>query len=283
MKILIKRILGHFGFTILRQATLDMYKFDVIGALCRLLTQNVLSEKEKRFLRLASSQLICCNGKLYSQLGQDLLALSMAPEMQPGFYIEIGGGDPERSSNSFLLQSRFNWRGVIVEPNPELAQLIKLKRSGPYAPLVIEKAISKQTGYELFLKAGLLGTLSRYIDGDEHSKKRKLNRSKESVIKVETISPDDFVSGYLPVDCTVDFLSIDTEGAEWEIIKSWPFKSIRPKVMVIEHNNRNWYQDLVDFCISNGYIHVLKNISKFDAWFILDETYVNKVENTPSE
>lgn len=269
MKSYLKKFLGYFGLIVLKKSTLEMYKVDVIGALCRLYSQNSLNEIEKNFLKLAHDELNQSDGKMYSQLGQDFFALSNVSTMEGGFYVEIGGGDPVKSSNSFLLQSKFHWNGIIVEPNPDLAQKIKLERDGKNSPLVIEKAIAEKTGYELFLKAGLLGTLSRFVDGDAHSRERKLNQKKEKLINIETISPTDFIHHHLPSNITVDFLSIDTEGAEWEIIRKWPFELIRPKAMVIEHNNRVWRSDLIDFCLNQGYVQVLEKITKFDAWFIL--------------
>jgi tetratricopeptide (TPR) repeat protein len=57
----------------------------------------------------------------YSQVLQDIFVLSMLDGKQNGRYLEIGSGDPIHLNNSFLLESQFNWTGVGVEYNQELA------------------------------------------------------------------------------------------------------------------------------------------------------------------
>ena len=230
--------------------------------------ENKLSTQETQILAGMCHMLVENNGELYSQLGQDLLAVAANPGVSTGFYVEIGGGDPVRSSNSYLLQQKYGWNGIIVEPNPDFVSLIGLHRAGLCAPIVVQKAIAKENGKAKFLKAGLLGTLDKFIEGDDHSKQRKTNLRKNGLIEVETISPTDFVKDYV-LDSQINFMSIDTEGAELEILSNWPFNMCRPLVIAIEHNNRAWKAEMDKLIVAQGYTRILEQLSKFDAWYIL--------------
>lgn len=106
------------------------------------------------------------NGEIPSQLGQDLFALAANSKSRHGFYVEIGGGDQIRSSITYLLQSKYEWDGILIEPNPNFASSIVNLRSGSHAPILVQKALAKKTGKEYLLRAGLLSTLDQFIEGD---------------------------------------------------------------------------------------------------------------------
>jgi hypothetical protein len=112
----------------------------------------------------------------------------------------------------------------------------------------------------------MLGTFERFIGGDFHSKQRQKLKNIEGLILVETKTPHTFIE-----ECKIfhiDFLSLDTEGSEWEIISNWPFELIRPTAICIEVNNRSFARDILQFLESKNYINVFPKLSKYDLWFI---------------
>jgi hypothetical protein len=114
----------------------------------------------------------------------------------------------------------------------------------------------------------MLGTFERYIDGDFHADQRNKLKKSKGVIQVETKTPTTFIK-----DCdisNIDFMSIDTEGSEWEIITNWPFDAIQPKMICVEVNNREFELDILNFLVGKKYVNVLRRISKHDLWFVLD-------------
>ena len=69
----------------------------------------------------------------------------------------------------------------------------------------------------------------------------------------------------------IDYLSIDTEGSEYEILKTFDFRAYTFSVITCEHNftaNRDKIRRLL---CENGYVNVLTNISSFDDWFVLEK------------
>ena len=71
-----------------------------------------------------------------SQIFQDLFVLYYSGKKKNGFFIEIGGGNGYDLSNTYLLEKKFKWQGIICEPNTTLQKKILKLRS---AKLIINE------------------------------------------------------------------------------------------------------------------------------------------------
>jgi hypothetical protein len=60
----------------------------------------------------------------HSQLGQDLAVLKAFKDKTNGFFIEIGASDGMELSNTYLLETKYNWKGICVEPIPRRFELL---------------------------------------------------------------------------------------------------------------------------------------------------------------
>ena len=91
---------------------------------------------------------------------------------------------------------------------------------------------------------------------------------KKTGYQVETISLIDLLNQY-NAPTNFEFLSIDTEGNEYEIIKSFDFDQFTPKVILIEYNNNKKQKKLItDLITKNGYLTIAENESDQDLWFV---------------
>ena len=93
-------------------------------------------------------------------------------------------------------------------------------------------------------------------------------RSKNGrIIDVHSISLNDLMektfNGKAP-----SYLSIDTEGSEYEILNSLNFEKYQPVVFTIEHNYSNLQSKIDELMISNGYVRVFRKLTAFDAWYV---------------
>jgi len=265
---LIKRIIKKFGYSLNSNNTIEYLKHDFMSAIR--INYNNSNDAEKRIIKFFITDLFSDiesnSPKSKSQLGQDFFALAATTQSQSNFFVEIGGGDPIIASNTYLLQENFGWSGIIVEPNPELVKKTIDIRCKDGKVSVYPFALSNRNGVENFLPSGMLGTFERFIDGDFHSKQRNKLKKSQGLISVETKTPQTFIE-----ECRIkqiDFLSLDTEGSEWEIISNWPFELIRPTAICIEVNNRTSASDILQFLESKNYINVLRKLSKYDLWFV---------------
>jgi hypothetical protein len=64
------------------------------------------------------------------------------------------------------------------------------------------------------------------------------------------------------------YISIDTEGSEYEILKNFNFKKYRPLVFTIEHNFTDLQLKIDKLMLMNNYIRVFKSLTSFDAWYV---------------
>ena len=115
----------------------------------------------------------------------------------------------------------------------------------------------------------LFSTIDKFKFSDSKSKpmqtERRVKEGKN--IEVETISLNQLIeeefSGIPP-----SYISIDTEGSEFEILKSFNFLEYGPTVFTIEHNFTG-YQNMIDkLMLDNNYIRVFSRLTVFDAWYI---------------
>jgi hypothetical protein len=113
------------------------------------------------------------------------------------------------------------------------------------------------------------GLLSRIIDRKGRISPRKnFSYAFRRGTKIESITPSEFVDKYQLHKHQLSFLSLDTEGSEFEIIKAWPFKDSRPLAITIEHSYRGWRDESHSFMKHMGYIRVMARNSAFDDWFV---------------
>jgi hypothetical protein len=68
----------------------------------------------------------------------------------------------------------------------------------------------------------------------------------------------------------IDFLSVDTEGSEFEILNAFDFREYRFGAITVEHNYAPQRKEVIALLTSNGYRQVHSELSDFDDWFVLE-------------
>ncbi len=86
---------------------------------------------------------------------------------------------------------------------------------------------------------------------------------------VETISLNDLLLEH-GAPRHVDFLSVDTEGSEFEILNALDFDRWRPRTIAVEHNFTPLREKLFDLLSAQGYRRMWEGFSRFDDWYVLD-------------
>lgn len=205
---------------------------------------------------------ICLMSK--SQLGQDLLALAMFGPTYRGFFVEFGATDGIEYSNSWLLEKKFGWTGILAEPGKSWHSELSRNRSCD----IDKRCVYSSTGEEVMFSdvngAPVLSTISKFRDLDLHRGERQADSS----YLVPTVSLKDLLDFY-SAPKRIDFLSIDTEGSEWEILNAFDFSSYSFSLICVEHNytsNRTKIQELL---VAHGYKKVHTELSEFDDWYVI--------------
>ncbi len=154
-----------------------------------------------------------------SQLGQDVWVLERTGQKRGGVFVEFGATDGVLYSNSLMLERDYGWSGICAEPNPAFFEKLKRNRTCTVAP----DLITATTGEEVeFLLADEYGGAVRHAGADNNADRRKPFLEAGSVIRLTGISLHDFLKRH-GAPRTIDYLSIDTEGSEYEILAAFPF------------------------------------------------------------
>jgi FkbM family methyltransferase len=191
---------------------------------------------------------------MYSQLGQDLWVVSRIAE--PGYFVDIGATDGIYNSNSYLLEGR-GWSGICVEPDEKIFNSLKANRSCHVENI----AIYKESNLELnLILAGEFSTLEEYIGADHHRSLRE-NRPLQTV---KTLTLDDLLAKY-EAPKRIDYLSLDTEGSELDILESFSW-AYEVSLISVEHNNSKNKDSLAALLESKGY-KLAPEKSEWDFWY----------------
>jgi FkbM family methyltransferase len=143
-----------------------------------------------------------------------------------GRYIDVGGGHPVAGSVSFWFYQR-GWSGIVVEPQPDLAALHRRLRP---RDTVVEAVIGRTSGEIDFFKIDRLHGLSTTVRG--HAEAAGLHGVGFQTMKLPSISLADLCRTY-EID-TVDFLKIDVEGGERDVLEGVDWSLCRPRIVVLE-------------------------------------------------
>ncbi len=195
-----------------------------------------------------------------SQLGQDVFALAMSGFKHNGYFVEIGAFDAVSHSNTYLLETVYGWSGVMAEPNPERQQNLRANRKAKLVP----KAVWNESGLTLAFHAtadSALSALGGVVQNDQH------DRTEYKQYSVETITLNDLL---IQNNCPdiIDYMSIDVEGAELEVLQGLNFSAWKINTLSIEFNHDMKRLEKLDKIMKvNGYQRVFSTISDFDAFY----------------
>lgn len=168
----------------------------------------------------------------YSQDGEDAL-LSAFYEDKPeykGFYIDIGALHPLRFSNTQIFYDK-GWRGINIDATPGSMEAFKRIRPDD---INIEVGISDVRGqleYYSFEEPAL-NSFSKEISEERIRTGWKLK--KNGVIKIETFPINDVLCNHVPEGQIIDFITIDVEGLELNLLKTLDFSKFAPIFFLIE-------------------------------------------------
>jgi len=174
----------------------------------------------------------------------DLALARLIPERN-GWFVEAGAHDGFSQSNTYYLARFKGWRGVLIEPVPELADQCRKRRP---ESLTVNCALGAphQEGRNITLReAGLMTAVCGALGPDDDEKRRALQgrqcqglSPEERLIEVRTHTLTTILQNTsIPTD--FDLLSLDVEGYEVEVLQGLDFGHYRPKAICIEVRKSN--------------------------------------------
>lgn len=167
--------------------------------------------------------------KSYSQEGEDMILRRLFEKQKTGFYVDVGAHHPKRFSNTFFFYKK-GWSGINIDAMPNSMSLFNKIRSRD-SNLEIPISDKKQTlKYYMFNEPALNGFSKELAEKRDGKNNYKIISEKD----METSTLKKILVKYLPSGQEIDFMSIDVEGLDLQVLKSNNWERFRPKFVLIE-------------------------------------------------
>jgi FkbM family methyltransferase len=231
---------------------------------------------ERVYKRLAElkNAYIPASLKSYSQEGEDLILLRIFEKKRTGFYVDVGAHHPFRFSNTYLFY-RMGWRGINIDATPGSMKLFNKFRK---RDINIEVAIGEKEDiliYYIFNEQAL-NTFDENL-AKQRNGKMGYYIIKKLPLKVYPLSK--ILEEYLPIGQEIDFLNVDVEGKDFEVLKSSDWSRFRPKVVLVEILSSSieevFESPIYIFMKENGYIFFAKT---FNTCFFVENEFLKEIK-----
>ena len=200
----------------------------------------------------------------FSQIGQDLFVLHVLDEKRYGYFVEFGATDGVSLSNTCLLERQFGWRGICAEPSQQWHRALRANRTCVIDTRCVWSRSGESVGFSEY-DDGEYSKLSSFVLTDANSTHRRLARQYE----VETVTLTDLLASH-DAPAEIDYLSVDTEGSELEILSAHDFSRYRFRIITVEHNGV-WERrrKIARLLLEHGYHRSMPALSRWDDWYVL--------------
>jgi FkbM family methyltransferase len=201
--------------------------------------------------------------KSYSQIGQDLSVLKHYENKKSGYFVEAGASDGITLSNTYLLEKDFGWRGICVEPIPAVFDTLVKNRPNSKC---YKNALFSVSGKELKFDVANWSLISGVTDYISPLWKKRVNSGKTQITVKSATLLEILDSACAP--SFIEYLSLDTEGTEFEILKDFNFSKYKFGLIDVEHNYiEPTRTNIKKLLTTNGYTYIGEN--KFDDCYKL--------------
>lgn len=266
-KVLISPVYLKYGYAYLHK----YFPLSILSSLRRYIRNKYKSKKNMlKLLKKYISELISRPEKFmvqsYSQSGEDILiksALNSLGISQPT-YLDIGANHPYYLSNTYLFYSA-GCSGVLIEPNMALCENLKRKRKRDLC-INCGVGINDESEADLYIMSA--DVLSTFSKKEAESIESQGTYKIDKVVSVPLVNINNIIENNFTR--APDFISIDIEGMDYSILKSFDFSRHRPAVFCVEtleydeHSHAPKIKEIIDLMVKNGY-------------FVYADTHINTI------
>jgi hypothetical protein len=165
----------------------------------------------------------------YSSEGEDLILKRIFDSKREGTYVDVGAHHPFRVSNTYLFH-KMKWTGINIDPMPGSKAVFDKHRPKDVNLEMGVSAIRQQLTYHIFNEPALNTFSPDKVAEYTQDPKYKVIGQK----KIDTWPLADILDKYLPAGRPIDFLTIDAEGLDIEVLQSNNWKKYRPAYVLVE-------------------------------------------------
>jgi FkbM family methyltransferase len=219
----------------------------ISGQLCNALLTLLRNKKQ---LTLTREQIRSCNIS-FSQFGEDLLILSHFPKGYTGRYVDVGAFHPYKLSNTMLLY-KLGWSGLNIDCDQDKILQFQTMRPRDKSVCAAVSGVSK----EMTLLRYPLAATNRLLESfscNEDSQASLCGESPKEILKVTTKTLDQILNDQGIANKQIDYLNIDVEGMELEVLRGANLTQIKPSLISLEIMNEQSREEISLFMHEQGF------------------------------
>lgn len=188
-----------------------------------------------------------------SQCGQDLVVEYLIDATANRLFLDLGANDGVTASSTYRLEKN-GWKGMLVEPNVNLFPSLVANRTNS---TLMSCAVGNVMGVMTLQTSRAHSTLGTLVNDRESYQFQRLSLESGGIqqiqmLPVPVIPLSDILKIYREVfDSSPDFLKVDVEGFETQVIKSLISTFSMPSVVEVENNERG--SDVANMLLQRGY------------------------------
>lgn len=166
----------------------------------------------------------------WSQEGEDIILKRIFDNVPVGYYVDIGAHHPMRLSNTYHFYKR-GWKGINVDAMPGSMDLFKKYRPNDINLELGVGCSDKELDYYIFNEKALNSFSTKIVN---NYKGRSGPYFVEKVVKIKIEPLSKLFEKYLPPGQAIDFMTIDVEGFDEDVLLSNDWQLYRPKIVLVE-------------------------------------------------
>ena len=217
----------------------------------------------------------------YSQLNQDLWVAEVLSGKRNGVFVDVGAFDGINLSNTYLFEKEYEWTGICIEANISTFNQLKTNRTCPCVNELLSDVSDKAVSFQ---RLGELSFSGENIYKYDIESIRASNTNLDTQVCTLYTSTLNDVLDKNNIPKIIDYLSIDVEGMELDILKTFDFKKYHINVITVEHNaahiGMEYRNKLFDLLTMNGFKFVKGN-DNVHNWnendYNIEDFYVNRI------
>jgi len=202
----------------------------------------------------------------FSQSFQDKWVESVFGKHYRGFFVDVGSSDGLILSNTRYLEEKLGWNGICIEPNVGFFKELQNNRK---CICTNDLVYSCETdllfrdirGFPQKLVSSIVSEIPQNDKNDTAYRKTK------TLLQI-------FQECH--ITCNIDYMSVDVEQSEYEVLLGFPWDTRHCKLLTIEHNSyangRELKDKIFNFLISKHYTRAFNDVScdgnAYEDWYI---------------
>lgn len=194
------------------------------------LAERLAPERAARLLRALDGSEGRERAEAFAQEGEDLVLARLFGEKNTGFYVDVGAHHPMRHSNTYSFYRR-GWRGINIDATP--GSMVPFRRFRP-RDINIECLVASDPTPRPFF---LLSEPALNTASPDLARARPKEDSRFQVIEATNLTPRRLASlldEHMPPDQAIDFMSVDVEGLDLDVLRSNEWSRYRPRFLLVE-------------------------------------------------